>query len=45
MRKSFLLKFFSAIIFILVIFSLLIQKIVIGYTLLILGYYLLRKSD
>ncbi|SEL24253.1 hypothetical protein SAMN04488700_0398 [Carnobacterium iners] len=45
MNRVSLFKIFSAIIFSLAVFTLMIQKIIIGYALVILGYYLLRKSD
>ncbi|MGX7395205.1 hypothetical protein [Carnobacterium mobile] len=45
MNRSLLFKFLSAVIFSLVIFELITHKIVAGYSLLILGYYLLRRSD
>lgn len=45
MTKCFLFKFLSAIVFSLAIFGLMTQNIFTGYSLLILGYCLLRKSD
>ncbi|MCA9765880.1 MAG: hypothetical protein KC455_05625 [Carnobacterium sp.] len=45
MNRLSLFKIFSAIIFSLAVFTLLIQKIIIGYSLVVLGYYFLRKSD
>jgi hypothetical protein len=45
MTKTSFFKYFSAVTFSFAVFTLLIQKIIIGYTLIVLGYYLLRKSD
>lgn len=45
MNRLSLFKIFSAIIFSLAVFTLLIQKIIIGYSLVVLGYYFIRKSD
>lgn len=45
MNKCFFFKILSAVVFSLAMFALVTQEIVIGYSLLVLGYCLLRKSD
>lgn len=45
LNKSFVFQFLSALTFSGAIFELITQEIIIGYSLLILGYYFLRQSD
>lgn len=44
-NKYVLFKFLSTLSFVVAVFQLLNQEIIIGYSLLALGYCLLRKSD
>ncbi|WP_414839132.1 hypothetical protein [Carnobacterium sp. TMP28] len=45
MNKRLFFKSLSALIFAIAVFKLLTEGFIIGYCLLILGYFLLRKSD
>lgn len=45
LNKYLLFKYTSALIFSGAIFSIVTQEFMIGYSLLVLGYFILRKSD